>query len=89
MSREWDGGWRACFVVEGCATPIKIGGVFLGCRGWAGSVGGPNGVCFGACAGGCATTLSTVWLTVHAQDLADWCEAVLVVEGGAAGGARK
>jgi hypothetical protein len=65
MSRVW---MKAGFVVEGCATPIKIGGVFLGCRGWAGSVGGPNGVCFGACAGGCATTLSTVLtLTVRSR----------------------
>lgn len=81
-------GWRLAGVLCGgglCDADQNWRGPFLGCRGgggWAGSASGPkSGVCFGACAGGCATTLSTVWLTVHAQDLADWCEAVLVVGG--------
>jgi hypothetical protein len=57
-------GWLACFVVEGCATPINLAGSWgavdamrtLGC--WA------EGVCLVRRAG-CATTLSSVLRTLR------------------------
>ena len=81
-----EGGLRACFVVSGCATPIKIGGVSgrsLGCS--ARMVGRAKAcalVCL--CLGGrlCHHAVNClVDVDVHEQSLADECEAVVVVCG--------
>jgi hypothetical protein len=95
VCRGVDEGSRACFVVEGCATPINLAGSSWGALGcWA------EGVCLVRDASGCATTLSTVSFTPAGartkpgrwyealQALVGWCRLGLAL-GRDCGGRRR